>query len=329
LVSRPVLLAAVVAAILLVSLAGVFVLKPQTNGSGSQPNPLPDFGKQTSMVTVGSAPYGVACALTGGDCYVAVSGADEVAVINNQSQVVGNISLGGAADFLALDPASSLLYAELVGNNSVAIINTTTSAVTSTVAVGAGPGWLAFDPASGTIYVVNRESNSVSVISGESVVDTISLTGLPFAVAYDLFDGNMYVTDNAGTVFVINGATNSLVRSIQVAGSSSDLLGIAYGASDQLMYVTSNSDGAVYTMNSTQVIGMISGFDAPTGIAFNLGSAEMFVVNSGNGTVSALWNGSFSTVSVGSSPREVVFDPSTTSILVTNYGGTTVSVVGT
>ena len=264
------------------------------------------------------------------DTFVAVSGAGSVVTVNNQSKVIGNVTIGGGADFLAYDASNSLLYAPLIGNNTIVIINTTLDAIVRLrVAVGTGPGWVAYDPASGTVYFVNREANIVSVISDASIVKNITLQGLPFASAYDPFDGDMYVTDNAGMVFVINGTSNSLIKTLIVGGESSGLYGIAYNPFDHQMYVTSYSDNRVYILNSSQVAGIIDGFDAPTGVAFGTNASEMFVVNSGNDTVSAWWSGQTSTVGVGSDPREVVFEPPIGAIIVTNYGNTTLSVIGT
>jgi YVTN family beta-propeller protein len=337
---RKVILGGAVAVILVASLiAGIYLLPSGQTGSAtsssshvgttttSPADPLTDFGVPTSSIPVGAAPYGIAYDPLSGDAFVAVSGSDSVAVIGNGGNVIGNVSLGGAADFLAFDPSDSLLYASLIANNSVSIINTTLDAVVSTVAVGTSPGWLAYDPASGTVYAVNREVNVVSVISGASVVSSITLDGLPFAVAYNPSDEDMYVTNNAGAVFIINGTSNSLIDTLQVGGVSSDLLGIAYSSTYQRMYVTSYSDNEVYIVNGSRVEGSIGGFNAPIGIAFSTTTSEMFVVNSGNDTVSASWSGNSSTVSVGSSPREVVFDPSIGAIVVTNYGGSTLSVV--
>jgi YVTN family beta-propeller protein len=350
LVKGTVLLGGAVAAILVASVVvAVFILPPSRTSTSTtltltpsdtststpsdtsistQTNPLPSFGDQTSTITIGASPYGITYDPVSGDAFVAVSGADAVVILDDQSVVVGNITLGGAADFLAYDPSNFLLYASLVGNNSIAVINTTLKSVVSSVAVGTGPGWVAYDPASGTIYSVNREANTVSVISNSSVVKTITLDGLPFALAYDPSDGDMYVTNNAGTVFVINGTSNSLTGNIQVGGASSDLLGIGYNPSDQRMYVTSYSDNTVYIVNGSQLAGSVGGFDAPIGISFKASAAEMFVVNSGNDTVTASWKDSSSTILVGPDPREVAFDPSVGAIVVTDYGGSTLSIVG-
>ena len=129
-------------------------------------------------------------------------------------------------------------------------------------------------------------------------------------------------------MFVINGTSNSLIGSLQVGGTSSNLLGIAYNPSDRSMYVTSFTDDRVYVVDGSKVTGSIGGFDAPVGVSFKASTSEMFVVNSGNDTVTASWKGASSAVLVGLDPREVVFEPSVGAIVVTDYGGSTLSIVG-
>lgn len=301
--------------------------------SASSTNSISSTGTGTgslslaATVPVGASPYGLAYDPSNGDVFVGVSGANSVAVVNNQSQVVDEVPVGGAADFLAYDTADSLLYAALVGNNSVSVINPASGTVVSTISVPTSSGWLAYDPAGGQVYSVNRESNLVSVISGTTVTKTIPISGLPFAAAYDLSNGDMYVTDNLGAVFVIDGANGTLLDTVQLAGPSSNLLGIAYNPSDQMMYATDYTDGAVYILNGTQPAGVIPGFDEPIGIAFNASGSEMYAVNSGNSTVTAIAGGVPSTLPVGSSPREALFDPSSGLLVVSNYGNSTLSLL--
>ena len=300
-----------------------------TSTSSTSTDPLTGFGTESNVVYVGNAPYGLAYDPATGETFVAVSGSNCIMAIKNDSQVVGDIALGnGSADFIAFDQANSLLYAALVGNNSIAVINTTSDTVVSSIPVPTSSGWLAYDPASQTIYSVNRESNAAYVLSNETLVGTITLTGLPFAIAFDPSDGDMYVTDNAGQVFIINGTTNSLMGTLQVAGASSTLLGVAYNPVDHGMYVTSYTDDAVYIINGSKAMGTIQGFNQPIGIASSSTSSEMFVVNSGNATVSAVWDGRSATADVGTSPREIVFDPSTQAVIVSDYGNSTLSVLG-
>jgi len=299
-----------------------------TTQSSNSTDYLANFGLRSSNVPVGQGPYGAAYDPANQRTYVAVSGASSIAVVDSESRVVGEVALGGAADFVAYDASNSLVYAALVGSNSVALINTTTDSVASSVSVPTSTGWMAYDPVSGTIYSVDREGNSVSVLANSTLVKTIALTGLPFAAAYDPADGEMYVTNNAGAVFVIDGATNSLVGTVQVGDATSNLLGIAYNPSDHMMYATSDSDNEVLVVNGSSLAGTISGFNEPIGISFSTTSPEMFVVNSGNGTLSAYWQGSFSTVKVGTSPREAVYNPALGAVVVTDYGNSTLSLVG-
>ena len=291
-------------------------------------NPLVNFGSRAPRLPVGPGPYGMAYDPAAHRTFVAVSGANSVAVVDDQGRVVGEVPIGAAADFVAFDQANSFLYASLVGENSIVLVNMTTFAVAASVSVSTGAGWMTYDPASQSVYAVNREANTVSVISGTAVVKTIALSGLPFAAAFDPADGDVYVTNNAGAVFVIDGTSASVVATVQVGEPTSNLLGIAYNPSDRMMYVTSNSDDEVFILNGTKPAGSIAGFSGPTGIAFSASAPEMFVVNSGNGTLTATWSGASSTVKVGSNPREALFNPQMSAVLVTNYGNSTVSLVG-
>jgi YVTN family beta-propeller protein len=298
------------------------------------------FGSSETQIQVGGAPYGIAYDPATGTSYVAVSGTGNVAIIDNQSKLAGYVSLENqSSDFVAYDPISGLLYTYLQGNNTVVVTNPARNSILGDVSFGAGPGWLSYDPASNLMYVVCRQSNAVYLLSGLDIQKSITLSGLPFAAAYDPADGNMYVTSQFGLVFVINGTSNSLIRSFQVGSGSSTLLGIAYDPQDKQMYVTSYGNNDVYAINSTAVTQTISGFNEPIGIAFDTNAGgmygTMFVVNSGNSTVSSVSSSSlckgctpqFSTIGVGPSPREVIFDQAIDSIIVTNYGGTTVSII--
>ena len=93
--------------------------------------------------------------------------------------------------------------------------------------------------------------------------------------------------------------------------------------------MTGTCANAVYVVNGSQVAGSLSGFNNPIGMSFDTTGSEMFVVNAGNNTVTALSlsSGLSSTAAVGSSPREALFDPALGMVLVTNYGGSTVSLL--
>ncbi len=278
-------------------------------------------------IPLGSAPYGSSFDPVSGDAFVAVSNADSVAVLDSQGHVLNEIPTGGPADFLAYNAANGLLYTALVGNNSVALINTTSGEVVSHISVPTSSGWMAYDPASRTVYSVDREANSVYVISGTTVTKTISLTGLPFAVAYDPSDGDMYVTNNDGAVFIINGTSGDLLNTLQLGGPSSNLLGVAFDPHDQSMYVTSYTDGTVIVVNGSTIVRSLGGFNDPIGIASDAAGSTVYVVNSGNATVTEVSASGSSNVPVGNDPREVVYDSAVGGALVTNYGNSTVSLL--
>jgi len=277
-------------------------------------------------VTVGDAPYGLAYDQAKNDTYVAVSGTSNIAELDSNGSVVKYIGIGGGADFLAYDPADLYVYAALVGNDSVAVIDTISDTVVAHVSVPTSSGWMAYDPANKSVYSVNRESNTVYVLSGEAVVANITLSGLPFAAAFDPVDGDMYLTSNVGEVFVVNGTSDGLLATVQVGGPSSTLLGAAYDPANGEVYVTSYSDNEVLVVNGTSSARAIQGFDQPVGIAFSASGDRMFVVNSALGRIEEVSSASSTSLPVGTDPREVVALPSGL-VVVTNYGEATVSLV--
>jgi DNA-binding beta-propeller fold protein YncE len=332
---REMRLVLIVCAILLivgVALIESVLLNPQpipggtSTTSSSSSTSLASLSSSPSTIPVGAAPYGISYDPANSRAYVAVTGSASIAVIDNRSTVADEISLGGAADFLAFDPADSYLYASLVGNDSIAVVDTSSDVVVSHISVSTSTGWIVYDPAGQSVIAIDREGNTASVITGKEVTRTLQLAGLPFAAAYDPSNGDVYITDNVGSVSIIDGTTYQLVATLQVAGTGSSLLGIAFDPADSRMYVTSYTDGDVYALNGTSVSATLAGFSQPVGIAFDP-SGDMFVADSGDATLTVVSGGGSQVFSLGQSPREALYDQSLGAALVTDYGGSTISIV--
>ena len=82
-------------------------------------------------------------------------------------------------------------------------------------------------------------------------------------------------------------------------------------------------------VHATEVVSTIALGGAPWGVAYDSGRGEVFVVNSGAGTVSVLSesNTVLKTVAVGQSPYRDVYDPARGEVFVANYGADSVSVI--
>ena len=85
--------------------------------------------------------------------------------------------------------------------------------------------------------------------------------------------------------------------------------------------------------NSVHAIGVTSTVTvggAPWGIAYDSAKSEIFVVNSGAGTVTVLSDSTFktlATITVGQTPYRDIYDSNKGEIFVTNYGANSVSII--
>ncbi len=130
------------------------------------------------------------------------------------------------------------MYVASYGTNSVSVINTTTNAVSVTIPVGAHPVALAEVPGNLKVYVANHGSSaaagSVSVIDTTSgvVSNTICLAGgspcafgpAPVWVTARSDGRQVFVLDAAGTIYVIDTASDAIVDSSHSAGAGANFM---------------------------------------------------------------------------------------------------------
>ena len=120
-----------------------------------------------------------------------------------------------------------------------------------------------------------------------------------------------------------------------------------YNPSNHYIYVAghfSNSVSIIDTRTNT-VIGILNGFQNPTGVGYNSATGNIYVGNQGGGVggegtsnyvsiLSGATNKVISNVTVGQGPVSPVFDPNNGNVYVTNFNsnnspGNTVSVIST
>ena len=87
---------------------------------------------------------------------------------------------------------------------------------------------------------------------------------------------------------------------------------------------------AANTVRALGVSGTITVGTGPNGVAYDSGKGEVFVTNSGAGTVSVIsdrTNNVIATVPLGENPGGIAYDSGKGKIFVTNAEGNTVSVI--
>jgi YVTN family beta-propeller protein len=221
-----------------------------------------------------------------------------------QPSIQKKLSVGDAPLFVLYDNANHFIYVANSGTSdtnagTVSVINGTRIVTTigqpafrsNAVLTGA-----AYDPATKMVYVSDLTNKVVYVISGTKVVSTIKDPKLkcPGEIGFDPLNNFVVVSNNCelantNTVSIISG--NQVVREVQ--------------------------------MSSAKI-------STPLGIAF--AGDKMFVANFAQNNVSVLNAETFKmigSISVGSEPSELAFDPNTLRMYVTNFGSNSVIVIDT
>jgi YVTN family beta-propeller protein len=156
-----------------------------------------------------------------------VTSEDSIFVIaGSTNAVIDTIPIGSFVDGIVYDSANGNLYVHgglPSGGNGVYVISGQTNTVIGNpIPVGNGAGGIAFDSANGNLYVANMNDDTVSVISGvtNKVVESpiILDADMPFSIAFDPINNNIYVTDSdpsSSTVSVIATTPTHPPRHIQ------------------------------------------------------------------------------------------------------------------
>jgi len=189
-----------------------------------------------------------------------------------------------------------------------------------------------------TQQVIQSEFNADSAgkckpASTGSVIATIPVGSHPTYLTFDSANGEIYSASyDDNTVSAINGATNTVVATIPVAGVHE--VGIAFDSSNGDLYVANLEGNSISVINgatNTVVGSPIPVGSEPFAVTFDSANGNIYVTNFLDNTVSVI-NGATNTVvgspiSVGSGPDGIAFDSANGNIYVTNYNDNTVSVI--
>jgi YVTN family beta-propeller protein len=234
--------------------------------------PPPSFPRIVKTIPVGSGAAGQAVDASANRVYVAAIAASVVTVLDGSSDtVVASIPITAVGDSpsqspypnaapgdLAIDDSAHRIYVAN-GNGTVSVIDGTTNTVIDNIQVGPGiPNSIRLNRTTKKLYVAIYEVSVVVIdTTTDKVVATIADSPDANGLAINETTNRIYVTNyNAGTLAVIDGSTDQIVKSIPV--------GTAY-----------SSDGSV--------IG--SGPDFP---AVNSVTNKVYVPNVNDGTVAVV-----------------------------------------
>jgi YVTN family beta-propeller protein len=136
-------------------------------------------------------------------------------------------------------------------------------------------------------------------------------------------NGNMYVTNHgSGTVSIIDGSTNKILKTISVGELPSR---IAFNPENGNMYVTNQGSGTVSIINSStnRVVENISVGGVPSRIAFNAENGNMYIADWNSSTVKVMdsQTHNLSEIRIDTGlPYTISYNPTNSYIYVTALG---------
>lgn len=175
---------------------------------------------------------------------------------------------------------------------------------------------MAMDLNNGHLYAAESGSDSVAVIdpAHENVITNISLSSVPLDIAYDSFNGYVYVAVS-GSIAVIDSTTNTVVTQIPTDGDATHII---FDSVSGMLYASfsNNASGNGYVMeingSTDSIQGNISGFLDPYGMAVDTADGNIYVADQGLQGVCIL-NGTTNTIqkSIGlkADALELAYDP--------------------
>ena len=302
------------------------------------------FAYSSKTITVGSSPAGIAINTKTKEAYVADSSGDSnsITVINaSNNMVIKTIKAGLEPLGIAVNGNTNMIYVADFGESKVSVVNGTYHRLVANVTVGFQPGKIRINPITNMIYTIQQGAadHSISVINGTTnlFVKKIELGSFETTgIDVDAQKNLVYVTYRInpggnqtaiGEVSVIDGKTNTIVKTIQVGSAPQD---IAINPNTNMIYVTDDaSENDVLSINGItyQIVNTIPLPVYPTGLGVNTRTNTIFAANEDNNTVSMM-NGTddsfVSTIGGFNCPTFIGMNSNKSEIYVNNYCGNTV-----
>jgi YVTN family beta-propeller protein len=215
------------------------------------------------------------------------------------NKVLAPLRLGDYADRLAVDPVSGRIYVYIT--------------------VGASTS------AGGSLAVVDGQTNTLVT----TVAPTVTSSFGPGAIGVNEVTRRVYVGDFSSMIAVVDGATNTVLGSIDVGGQP---IAIAIDTAKNRAFVATaglTNEIAVIDGSTNTVIKRFNGAGTPRAIAVNAATARLYlasetdrltVLDEADGNV-------LKTLTVMNRPERIAIDPRTNRVYVANVGAGTVSVI--
>ena len=230
---------------------------------------------------------------------------------------------------VAIDPVLNLAAVSLSGCNALALIDLS-SGTGQTVKVGTNPFGVAVLPRLHQAVVANNQSNSASVVDEikGSVTSTINTGTAPMGVAANQDTGTAAVANSvANTVSIVNPATGGAV-SVSV-GQRPIAVAFDYQTNQIAAAADASNSVGIASASSTSLTTNFF-INVPTSVAYDPWSNTFLAASSTNNSI-AIYDPTIQlqvgSLRVGINPTAIAFNSQTGTLISTNTGSHTITVV--
>jgi YVTN family beta-propeller protein len=224
-------------------------------------------------------------ASTGNFAYVALQGADSVAVIDRDTNtLLTRISVGQFPFAVAVRPDGSEVYVTNRGDGSVSVIDVATQSLVGSIPnVVNDPIDIAFSPDGSTAYVVDNDASLIGVIdvTTRSVgTPLVGSTRLARSIAVTASGDAAYVA-GVDSLVVFDLTAGTPVDTVTGVFSTGDL---TLTPDDSELWLTDSADDEVLVFDraTAAITGTVTGIPAPQGIDIGGTSTTAWVADGGS-----------------------------------------------
>jgi YVTN family beta-propeller protein len=195
--------------------------------------------------------------------------------------VVRSVPLDGGPYCVAVS-SDGIVYAALIGSNSLARGDVASMSFGSSVKVGLTPPHVAFNPAGTVVYATLQTGRGLAVVDAttNSLITAVPLASDGFNLLVSPDGRFVYTTTADGTLYVIDAGTYAVITTLDVGAAAN---GLAFSPEGSILYVSSRDAGTVVavdlTLNTVTRTYFLGG--APQRLAVAPDGSELYVAKRG------------------------------------------------
>jgi hypothetical protein len=188
-----------------------------------------------------------------------------VAISDNDSSVLANITLGGSPAVIAYDSTLDEVY--VTDTHSIWVIsdvsNSVVATIESNITLGGNPFSMVYDSGKGEIFVISGEGVLVISCTTKQVVASVPLENYPAAqgLTYDSAKGEIYVSYESydakkpeNYISVISDSNNSVIATIPLGNITSIVGPGAYDSATGEIYLPTNNNTVFVVSDKTHTV---------------------------------------------------------------------------